>query len=51
MIVTVDDKTGAEQMEGTIDEWDTTEDGQNVGKTEVIEKLKEILRGKADTKL
>lgn len=54
---TVDKKTGKEMAEGLIEEWESSnEDGNaastttTMGKTEVIWKLKELLRGKAKKK-
>lgn len=49
IIVTVDEG-GTEQAEGVVEDWDTKDDGQ-MGKTELIWKLKEILRGESKEKV
>jgi hypothetical protein len=49
VIFTVDESDGTEQAEGIIDEWDTKDD--KIGKTEMIVKLKDILRGQASNKM
>ena len=48
VIFTVNESSGIEEAEGIIDEWDTKDD--KIGKTEMIVKLKDILRGQAMNK-
>jgi hypothetical protein len=49
VIFTVNKSSGTEEAEGIIDEWDTKDD--KIGKTEMIVKLKDILRGQAMNKM
>jgi len=49
LIVGVDDETGKETTDGAVDVWDS-KDGK-MGKTELISKLKDILRGDAKTRV
>lgn len=49
LVVGIDPATGAERTEGAIDEWDSK--GDQIGKTDLILQLKEILRGQAKDKV